>query len=411
MPVVSIRLKLQATGLYLSMIKLLQILTILLFSFCFLSISFGWNINAQESDLSPGRIENYAEGRIVDIEEETIEIQGIEYLRQTITVEAEVNGELEELEIVNQAPIGGMEIDYDKGDKVIVDQVTTSDGQVLYYITDFIRFNSLYLLVGIFVVLTVVIARKKGLLSIIGLIFSFIIMLKFMLPQIREGWHPLLVAILSAIVIIPFNFYISHGFSRKTTFAVISTIITLAITGLIAIYFVDASNLTGFTSDEASFLSILSEGKINIRDLLLAGIIIGILGILDDITISQSSVAYQLKSASPAMEFKELFTRTMEVGRDHIASLVNTLILVYTSAALPLLILFLDSTDSFSKTVNREIVAEEVIRTGVTSIGLILAVPISTFIAAYFFSRSDVNKLILNSAEDIQNHNHHGHTH
>lgn len=142
-----------------------------------------------------------------------------------------------------------------------------------------------------------------------------------------------------------------------------------------------------FASSYCSSTSFRISWSINFRGLLLAGIIIGALGVLDDITIAQSSIARQLKSLNPAIEFKELYSRTMEVGKDHIASLVNTLVLVYTSAALPLLLLFINSESSFNEIINREIVAEEIVRTLLTSIGLIMAVPITTLIAAYFTSR------------------------
>ena len=146
--------------------------------------------------------------------------------------------------------------------------------------------------------------------------------------------------------------------------------------------FVEAAKLTGFASEEAGFLQVAKQGAMNMKGLLLAGIIIGVLGVLDDITISQSAIVFQLKEANEKLKFNELYKRAMNVGQDHISSMVNTLVLVYTGAALPLLLLFIDNPHPFSEIVNYEIIADEIVRTLVGSIGLILAVPITTVIAS-----------------------------
>lgn len=164
--------------------------------------------------------------------------------------------------------------------------------------------------------------------------------------------------------------------------AIAGTLIALTITGILANISVEAAKLTGFASEEAGFLHAINLGIINIRGLLLAGIIIGVLGVLDDITVSQSSIVQALKKANPQFTPSELYRRAMIVGKDHIASMVNTLVLVYTGAALPLLLLFIDNPHPFLEIVNYEIIADEVVRTLVGSIGLMLAVPITTLIAA-----------------------------
>jgi uncharacterized membrane protein len=141
--------------------------------------------------------------------------------------------------------------------------------------------------------------------------------------------------------------------------------------------------LTGYTTDEASFLQISKGGTFNMKGILLAGIIVGVLGVLDDITVSQSAVVFQLKQANRRLTFSELFSRATDVGKDHIASMINTLILVYAGASLPLLLLFTDSTKNFNEVVNYEIISSEIIRTLLGSIGLIIAVPITTLVASY----------------------------
>jgi uncharacterized membrane protein len=156
----------------------------------------------------------------------------------------------------------------------------------------------------------------------------------------------------------------------------------------LATLFVNLSQLTGFTSEEAGFLQAYKPGLINMKGLLLSGIIIGVLGVLDDITISQSAIVEQLKKANQKLKPIELYQKAMSVGRDHIASMINTLILVYTGAALPLLLLFIDNPHPFSQVINYEIIADEVVRTLVGSIGLILAVPITTLLAVWFVSKN-----------------------
>ncbi|MDQ7020883.1 MAG: YibE/F family protein [Candidatus Dojkabacteria bacterium] len=209
------------------------------------------------------------------------------------------------------------------------------------------------------------------------------------MPEILDGKNPVIVVILASLLIIPVNYYIAHGFNYKSTYAVVSTLITLIITGFLSTFFVSFSKLSGFASDEARDLVNQTFGGVNIQNILLASIIIGLLGILDDITISQASIAEQLKLTNKKIEFKELYFRTLEVGKDHIASLVNTLILVYTSASLPLLLLVYKNYDGFINTINDEMLAEEIVQMLLASISLILAVPISTFISCYFIDRKD----------------------
>ncbi|MCG2686467.1 YibE/F family protein, partial [Candidatus Parcubacteria bacterium] len=205
---------------------------------------------------------------------------------------------------------------------------------------------------------------------------------KFILPQISAGRDPILVAIVGSLLIIPLTFYLSHGLNRKTTTAVLGTLAALLITGILAKIFTEATHLTGYASEEAAFLQVIKEGTINIKGLVLAGIIIGVLGILDDITVAQAAVVQQLKKANPQLKSSQLFTQAMGVGQDHIASMVNTLVLVYAGASLPLLLLFVDNPLPFSQVINYEIIAEEIVRTLVGSIGLIAAVPITTFLAS-----------------------------
>ena len=271
---------------------------------------------------------------------------------------------------------------YKVGDELVINYGKDFEGNDSFYITDYVRRSALLWLFVIFVIAAVAIGRWQGMTSLFGMGISFLVIFKFILPKIYAGNDPIQIAILGSLVIIPATFLLSHGVNKKTVIAVIGTLISLVVTGILANAFVEASKLTGFASEEAGFLQAYKPGLINIKGLLLAGIIIGVLGVLDDITISQSAIVQQLKAANPKLKAGELYKKAMAVGKDHIASMVNTLVLVYTGAALPLLLLFIDNPHPFSEVVNYEIIADEVVRTLVGSIGLILAVPITTFIAS-----------------------------
>jgi len=272
---------------------------------------------------------------------------------------------------------------YKPRDKVVVTKSPGFEGEDdLYIITDYVRRGSLVYLALIFTILAVIIGGRWGIASLLGMAISFLVVLYYILPQISSGTNPVFVAITGSMVIIPVTFYLSHGLNRKTHIAIIATVIALIITGLLARLFIEASHLTGFASEEATFLSFAYGGNINIKGLLLAGIIISNLGVLDDVTVSQAAIVFELKKANPKLSIDKLYSGALKIGRDHISSMINTLILVYAGASLPLLLLFVDSPYTFSQAVNFEIIAEEIIRTLVGSIGLILSVPIATLIAA-----------------------------
>ncbi|MDQ3239754.1 MAG: YibE/F family protein [bacterium] len=275
------------------------------------------------------------------------------------------------------------------GDQVIISPDYETSKTNKYIITDSIRRTPLYILFVIFIGITILIGRKSGISSIAGMLLSFATIFIFLLPQIASGRNPIIVSLVSSLLIIPSTFYLSHGFNRKTTAAVVSTILCLIFTALLASIFVDAAKITGFASEEAGFIEAARPGAVNIKGLLLAGIIISLLGILDDITISQSSIVSQLKKTSPTLTKSALYSKAMEIGKDHIASVVNTLILVYAGAALPLLILFTDNSTPFLEIINYEIVAEEIVKTLVASIGMIAAVPIATLFSIYFLNDKD----------------------
>ena len=342
--------------------------------------------------LFPGLV--FAQGGL----EETLEAKIVESLQEDVIDQAEQQFLYQRLKVlITKGSLSGREVEvevgdiplvgqpkYRSGDRVLVQYSRDSEGREHFYITDYIRRGSILALFLIFVILAVVVGGWRGVSSLLGLVVSFLVIFSLILPQIYQGKDPTKIAVLGSLIIIPVTFYLSHGLNRKTTVAIFATAISLGITGFLAKIFVASFRLTGYASEEAGFLQASRPGVVNIRGLVLAGIIIGALGVLDDITVAQAAVVEQLKAANPKFSLRQLFFRAMRVGQDHIASMVNTLVLVYAGAALPLLLLFIDSPRPIIEVINYEIIAEEIVRILVGSIGLISAVPLTTFLAGYF---------------------------
>jgi len=279
--------------------------------------------------------------------------------------------------------------EYKVGDRVEIVQSVNPDGKSFYYIADYIRGPSLLLLFIIFFFITLLVVKFGAITSFLGMGVSFLVIFFFILPQIASGNNPVLISMLSALFLVPIIFFLSHGFNKKSVIAVIGTYISLFIVFIFAYEFIERANLTGFASEEAGFIASIAGNSINIKGLILAGIIISSLGILDDVTVSQVSVTEELSISNAKIDAWELYKKSMRVGRDHIASMINTLVLVYAGASLPLLLLFTNSSLTFSQAINYEIIAEEIVKTLVGSIGLVLAVPISTIIAAFVYKELD----------------------
>jgi uncharacterized membrane protein len=275
-------------------------------------------------------------------------------------------------------PTGGM---FRAGQRVRL-AVSEQPGQPPYYnIQDLERGRPLLVLAALFVGAVVAFGRWQGIRSLVGLGLSFVVIVGFVVPAILRGHSPVLVAVTGAMAIMLISLYLSHGTGPKTTAAVVGTALALGLTALLAIAFVAAASLTGLASEEALGAN-FAVGGLSLRGLLLAGIIIGGLGVLDDVTMSQASLVAELHQANPTAGFAALVGGALRVGRDHIAATVNTLFLAYAGAALPSLILFVIGQDSLGTVVTAEIVAVEVVRALCGSVGLIAAVPLTTVLAA-----------------------------
>ncbi len=270
---------------------------------------------------------------------------------------------------------------FDLGERVVLSYSPEAGPGFEYQFADRARLPVLGGLAVLFAVVVVALGRWRGLTALAGLAASLGVLLVFVLPAIIEGSSPVLVAVVGAAAIAFLALYLTHGFGDMTTVALLGTLGSLALTAALATLFVGLTRLSGFTEDSSFYLTAANDG-IDLRGLILAGMIIGGLGAIDDMTVTQASAVWQLHLADPSLSVRGLVSRGLTIGRDHVASTVNTLVLAYAGAAMPLMLLFVLANQSLGTVANSEVVATEIVRTLVGSIGLVAAVPLTTWLAA-----------------------------
>ncbi|WP_435975023.1 YibE/F family protein [Streptomyces sp. Qhu_M48] len=272
-----------------------------------------------------------------------------------------------------------------EGQGVVVAYAPDAPRDLQFSVTDVNRKVPMAVLAGIFALVVVLVGRMRGVMALIALAASFLVLTFFILPAILQGSNPLVVAVIGSSAIMLIALYMCHGLSARTSVAVLGTLISLLLIGLLGSVFIDWASLSGNTDDNTGLIHGLYP-SIDMSGLLLAGIIIGSLGVLDDVTVTQTSAVWELHQADPDMGPRALYRAAIRIGRDHIASVVNTLVLAYAGAALPLLLLFTIAQSSMGTVANSELVAEEIVRTLVGSIGLVASVPVTTVLAALVVS-------------------------
>ncbi|MEU0207990.1 YibE/F family protein [Streptomyces canus] len=272
-----------------------------------------------------------------------------------------------------------------EGQKVVVAYEPSAPRDLQYSVADVNRRLPMGLLAGIFALAVVIVGRLRGVMALVALAVSFMLLNFFVLPAILQGSNPLLVAVVGSSAIMLIALYMCHGLSARTSVAVLGTLISLILIGILGSQFIGWAALTGNTDDNTGLIHGLYP-SIDMSGLLLAGVIIGSLGVLDDVTVTQTSAVWELHEANPTMGWRGLYRAGIRIGRDHIASVVNTLVLAYAGAALPLLLLFSIAQSSVGTVANSELVAEEIVRTLVGSIGLVASVPVTTVLAALVVS-------------------------
>lgn len=272
----------------------------------------------------------------------------------------------------------------EEGRRVALNHVKDGAGAERYAVVSLDRTIRVYGVVLLFAIAVVVFGGWQGVRSLAALVGSFLAIFYVLIPGLLAGWHPFLSSFLVAAGVLFVAIFITHGFTRESAVAYIGTMFSISITGLIALYAVDVTYLTGYSGDETTYLDINTAGALDFRGLLLGAIIIGILGVLDDVAVTQAAVVSELFAGSQTMTRTEAYKRAMRVGREHVGALVNTLVLAYAGTALPLMLLFKVYGRGLDTALNMEIFATEVVRAAVGSIGLILTVPIVTGLAVVY---------------------------
>ena len=317
---------------------------------------------------------------------------------QLVSIRLESGPESGELVQVQLSAGNGLDPDVDPGDGVqVVKQPEPPPGAepvtgTAYSISDFERRRPMLILAALFVLAVLAFARWRGLLSLVGLAFSLALVLLFVVPSILDGNSPLAVAVAGSLAIALITIPLAHGGGPKSISALLGTAVSLLLTAGLAVLFTELTHLTGLGSEEATFLQ-LGQADLSLQGLLLAGMVIGALGVLDDVTISQASTVMALRRADPGLGFRALFARALDVGRDHVSATVNTLVLAYVGASLPILLIFSSADLGLGEAANLEIVAKEIVATLVGSIGLIAAVPVTTALAALLALSEDPGQL------------------
>lgn len=267
-----------------------------------------------------------------------------------------------------------------EGDAIVLGYTPDADEGFQYYFADRQRRGPLLWLGLLFAVAVIALGRWQGVRALVALGLSLAVIVAFVLPAILAGSSPVWVAVVGALVVAAMAIFLTHGVDQRSTVAFLGTALSLLLTALLAAVFVGTTRLTGLASEESTLLTV-SAGQIDLRGLLLAGIVIGSLGVLDDVTVTQVAAVDELRRADPAAGPSRLWRGALRIGRDHIGATVNTLVLAYAGAALPLLVLFTQTDQGLVDVFNGEVVAVEVVRTLVGSIGLVASVPITTGLA------------------------------
>ena len=377
-----------------------------LFAFAILFLFFSKQVFAQEQALIPSerttgpgiQTNEYFRAKVLEVTEEgSRDIGGTMQPYQKLLIRIESGTEKGKTLRIDQGLLFSVRDSQlvKSGDDIILTKTVTPDNKPIYVITDKYRIPPVIIITIIFVLLVVFFAGTQGVTSLLSMVLSIVVLMRYIIPEILAGKDPITVTLIGSFGIALISLYLAHGFNKRISIAVVSTLISLSIAVALAQLFVTFAHLTGSSSEEAYLLQ-TGTTMLNLRGLLLSGIIIGALGVLDDITTGQAAAIDEIHKADPTLTFKELYKKGISIGKEHISSLVNTLVLAYAGASLPVFLLFvlLKDQQPLWITLNSEFVMEEFIRTLVGSTTLVIAVPLTTCIAAYIYGRKESKKRI-----------------
>ena len=345
-------------------------------------------VSAQDGSIIIDEV-NIIKAQVVEIlGEEERNLPGLQITQEFQTLKAEI------IEGQRSGEVVMVENDYlslEAGEKFyLMETIRSEDGVASYSVHDKYRLPAVYFFVGLFILCIFIFGGIQGVRGLASLIGSLLLIIFVLMPGILKGYSPILITIGVSSLIIVLGSYVTHGFNKTTTSAVVGMVLTVILTGALAYFAVDITGLSGFESEEAVYLNFNTGGTINFVGLLFGGIMIGLLGVLYDVAIGQAISVEELQRAGTHLTRKQIFKRVIRIGREHIGALVNTLAIAYVGVSLPLLLLFYSgSSGSLSEIINREIFSTEIIRTMIGSIGLILAVPITTFISVFLLIKKE----------------------
>lgn len=337
------------------------------------------------------------------ISEEEVELYGTGAVETVQVVEAELTSGNRAGEVVR---FENDLVQLGVGDKIFLNYQSSIDGTEYYIFKDADRAVPVYALAIFFIALLIVFAGWQGVRAILSLLLSVGAILFVLVPALLAGYNPALTSLVVAGIVLAVVLFGTHGWNARTGIAFFGTFSAVLITCVLAWWWVSWMRLTGFGHDASVYLNFATGGQLDFAGLLLGSIIIGILGVLDDVSITQASVVQELKATDHSLRKGQLYKKAIRVGKDHVGSLVNTLALAYVGAALPLVLLMSQGSSSFISVMNQEVVAAEYLRILIGSLGLVLAVPLTTLIAAWWFDEREVH------SDDCCDHGHsHGHSH
>jgi uncharacterized membrane protein len=276
----------------------------------------------------------------------------------------------------------------ESGDNIVLNDAGPDvPPEVRWSFADMQRSLPLAVLAVVFALVVVALGRLRGLLALAGIAVTMGVLLAFVFPALLDGESPLGVALTGATIIAFGTLYLAHGVNDRTTIALLGTLGSLGLTAVLAVVFARFAQLSGLASEESLTLLAFAP-DIDYRGLLLAAVVLGTLGVLDDVTITQVSAVWELRRTDPSLTRRALYSAGIRIGRDHIASTVNTLVLAYTAAALPLLLIYTQSGLGFGEVLVTETLAVEIVQTLVGSIGLVASVPLTTALACWVVTRA-----------------------
>ncbi len=338
----------------------------------------------------PDHEEHYYRARVLKVEEAR-EDQHDYYtvIEQEVVVEL-TSGPFEgkELEILNTFFEGDPVYDFvlEEGQEVIVVALGEEGSFEQVHVQDLARDRGVYYLLGVFALVLLLVGRMKGLKTLLTLGVTIFLVFQFLLPLLLLGYSPIPLAVIMASMAITFTLFVIGGLNLKSLVAILGTISGVIVAGLMAFWAGSIARLTGFGTHEAQMLYFLDQ-TIDFRGLLFAGIIIGSLGAITDIGMSVASAAAEIKQASPDISGRDLFRGSLNVGRDIMGTMANTLIMAYVGAATPMLLLVMGYEMDWLKIINMDLIATEFVRGVAGSIGLIAAVPVTALLAGRLLPR------------------------